>query len=108
MVGFTIFAPQLLLALHGCPSKIAHWPAGCLATTSTQSVLVAPLSISRQNCLFFFFTSLCFHFTPPDKDIALSLSLITYLYGMHPMVLAHIYLVWVRCHPSKTSLPKEA
>ena len=40
--------------------------------------------------------------------IQLSLSLITYLYGMHPMVLAHIYLVWVRCHPSKTSLPKEA
>ena len=40
----------------------------------------------------FVFTSLCFHFTPPDKDLALSLSLITYLYGMHPMVPAHIYL----------------
>ena len=35
MVGFTIFTPQPLLACCGCPSKIAHWPAGYPATTTT-------------------------------------------------------------------------
>ena len=57
------FCPSTTLAPYGCPSKIAHWPVGCRATTSTQNVLVAPLSIPRQNCLFcflplFVFTSL--------------------------------------------------
>ena len=45
------FVPQLFLAPYGHPSKTTHYPAGCPATTSTQSVLVAPLSISRQNYL---------------------------------------------------------
>ena len=63
IVGFTIFIPQLLLPHYACPSSTAHWPVNCPATTSTQSVLVAPLSIPRQNCLscflpLFVFTSL--------------------------------------------------
>jgi len=37
---FTIFTPQLLLAPYGCPSKIAYWPVGCLATTIALNVLV--------------------------------------------------------------------
>ena len=35
MVGFTIFTLQPLLARCGHPSKIAHQPAGCPATTNT-------------------------------------------------------------------------
>ena len=35
MVGFTIFTPQPLLARCGHPSRIAHQPAGCPATTNT-------------------------------------------------------------------------
>ena len=68
IVGFTIFTLQLLLAPYRCPSRTAHWPASCLTTTSAQSVLVAQLSIPRQNLLVLFLTSLRFHFTHPDKD----------------------------------------
>ena len=32
---FTIFTPQPLLAHYGCPSKIDHWLAGYLATSTT-------------------------------------------------------------------------
>ena len=45
------FCPLLFLAPYGHPSKTAHYPVSCPATTSTQSVLVAPFSISRQNYL---------------------------------------------------------
>ena len=68
VVGFTIFAYQLLLAPYGCSSKIAHWLAGCLATTIVQRVLAAPLSIPRKNYLSCFLLLSVFHFTHPDKD----------------------------------------
>ena len=63
MVGLTIFTPQLLLASYGCPFRTTDWLAGCPATTSAKSVLVAPLSIPKQNYLSCFlplsvFTSL--------------------------------------------------
>ena len=50
-VGFTPFVPQPFLASCGHLSRTAHSLAGCPAITSTQSVLVAPLSISKQNYL---------------------------------------------------------
>ena len=54
IVGFTPFVPQLFMAPYGHPSKTAHYSTSCPTTTSTQSVLVAPLSISRQNYLSYF------------------------------------------------------
>ena len=66
MVGFTIFSYQLFLAPYGYPSRTVHWPAGYSATTIAQSVLVAPLSILRQNYLSCFLPLSVFHFTHPD------------------------------------------
>ena len=57
------FAPQLLLAPYGCSSKTAHWLAD-----SARNVLVAPLSILRQNCLSCFLPLSIFHFTHLDKN----------------------------------------
>ena len=54
IVGFTPFVPQPFLAPYGHPSRTTHQLVGCLATTSAQNVLVAPLSISRQNYLSWF------------------------------------------------------
>ena len=68
VMGFTIFTPQPLLAPYGCHSKTAHWPTSHPATTIALNVLVAPLLISRQNSLSYFFTSLCFHYSHLDKD----------------------------------------
>ena len=68
MVRFTIFTPQLLLAPYRCPSRTAHWFAGCSTTTIALNVLVAPLSIPRQNCLSYFLPLFVFHFLHPDKD----------------------------------------
>ena len=55
--GFAAFTPQLLLAPCGCPSKTAHWPAGCPTTTITLNVLVAPFLIPKQNGLSCFLPS---------------------------------------------------
>ena len=41
-----------------------------------------------------------------SSELRLSLSL-TYLYGMHQVVLAHSYFYWVKCHPSRTFLLKK-
>ena len=101
--GFAPFTPQLLLASSRCPSKTAHWPVGYLATPIALNVLVAPLLIHRQNgCL------VSYHplFSLLSLGSGLSLSL-TYLYGMHQVVPAHSYFFWVRCHPSRTFLPKK-
>ena len=51
IVEFGPFVPQPFLAPDGHPSRTTHLPAGCPPITSTQSMLVAPLSISRQNYL---------------------------------------------------------
>ena len=75
---------QPFLASCGHLSRITHQPIGCLATTSTQSVLVAPLFIPGQNSLFGFFPP-----PPPPsfsalpKWIRIGGSLPTYPYGMH-------------------------
>ena len=68
MMGFTIFTPQLLLATYKCPSKIAHLSAGYSATIIALNVLVAPLPISKQNCLSCFLPLSIFHYTHLDKD----------------------------------------
>ena len=70
MVRFTIFTLQLLLALYGCPSETAHWPASCSDTTIALNVLVAPLPIPRQNCLSCFLCLFVFHYPHLDKDQA--------------------------------------
>ena len=66
--GIYHFTPQPLLAPYGCHSKTAHWPTSHPASTIALNVLVAPLLISRQNSLSYFFTSLCFHYSHLDKD----------------------------------------
>ena len=58
--GIYHFFPQLLLAPYGYPSRTSHCPAGYPATASAQSVLVAPLSIPRQNYLSCFLPLLVF------------------------------------------------
>ena len=68
VMRFAIFISQLLLSPHRCPSKTAHWPANCRATTIAQNVLVAPLLIPRQKWLVLFLISLCFHYSYLDKD----------------------------------------
>ena len=61
---FTIFIPQLLLAYCGCPFRIAHWFAGCLATTTT---MCWPRHTSFPNEFsFFFFFYFPWH-SHPDK-----------------------------------------
>ena len=51
IIEFNHFVPQPFLASYGHLFRIAHHPAGCPAITSTQSMLVASLSISRQSFL---------------------------------------------------------
>ena len=51
IIEFTSFVPQPFLASCGHFSRTAHYPVGYPVITSTQSVLVAPLSISKQNYL---------------------------------------------------------
>lgn len=51
IVGFTPFVSQPFLASYGHLSKTAHSSTSCPAITFAQSVLVAPLSISKQNYL---------------------------------------------------------
>ena len=48
------FVPQPFLAPYWYPFRTTHEPAGCLTSTSAQSVLVVPLSILRQNYLSYF------------------------------------------------------
>ena len=67
-MGFTIFTPQLLLAPYGCPSKIAYWPAGYLATTIALNMLVAPLLIPGQKWFVLALASLCSHYFHMGKD----------------------------------------
>ena len=55
IVGFTFFVHQPFLASCEHLSRTTHSLAGCLAITFAQSVLVAPLSISRENYLSYFF-----------------------------------------------------
>ena len=52
MEGFAIFTLQPLLAPYGRPSRAAHWPADCSATTIALNVLVTPLpiQIGRASC----------------------------------------------------------
>ena len=51
IIEFTSFVPQPFLASCGHFSRTAHYPIDYPTITSIQSVLVAPLSISRQNYL---------------------------------------------------------
>ena len=51
IVGFTHFVSQPFLASCGHLSKTAYSPTSCPTISSAQSVLVAPLSISKQNYL---------------------------------------------------------
>jgi len=67
-MGFTIFTPQPLLAPYGCHSKTAHWPTDCLTTIIALNVLVAPLLISRENNLSYYFTFLYSYYSHLDKD----------------------------------------
>ena len=49
---FTIFIPQPLLAYCGRPSKIAHWSAGCSATTITLCWLHHASFLAKKRFLF--------------------------------------------------------
>ena len=96
---------QPFLASCGHLSRMTHQPVGCLATTSTQSVLVAPLFIPRQNSLF------CFSPPPPfllrltqmDKNWRLSPSLPLWHASSGPGPLLASF--WVKCHPNKAFPP---
>ena len=54
IIEFTHFVPQPFFASCWHLSKITHYPVGCPVITSTQSVLVVPLSIFKQNYLSYF------------------------------------------------------
>ena len=63
---FTIFIPQLLLAYCGCPFRIAHWFAGCLATTTTMCWPRHTSFLDEISFFFFFFFYFPWH-SHPDK-----------------------------------------
>ena len=95
------FTYQLFLACYGCPSLATHWSTDCLATTTTLCQLRHIPFPNKGN--FVLFSCLQQH-PHPDKGWVFSL---TNSYGMHLVILAHIFFFWVICHPSKTFPPKK-
>ena len=95
------FTPQLLLACCGCPSRTTHQSTSCLATTTTLYWLRhVPFPDKRS---FVLFSCFLWH-SHPDKGWVFSL---TNSYSMHLVILAHLCLFWVACHPSRTFFPKK-
>ena len=100
VTSFAIFTSSLLLACCGCLSRTAHQSAGC-PTTTTTLCWSCHASFSDKSGFVLFFT-------PLDTHIRIRLDFsFTNLYRMHLVILTHVYLFWVKCHPSRTFPPKE-
>ena len=89
------FTPQLLLAQCGCTSRATHQPASCSAITTTLCWLRSVLVPDKRSFLLFCFSLWHSH---PNKGWVFSF---TNSYGMHLVILAHLSLFQLVCHPSR-------
>ena len=96
---FYYFIHQLFLAQCRCPSKTTHRFVGCSAIITT---LYWPCHVPFLDKRVLFSCSQWHSYL--DKGWVFSF---TNSYGMHLVILAHISLFWVVCHPSKTFSSKE-
>ena len=90
--GIHPFCPSTVFGFLWASLQDCHYPTSCSTITFVQSVLVAPLSISKQNYLSCFLP-LSVSILP--QWIRIVDFLYTYSNGMHQVVLAHTYLFWV-------------
>ena len=93
---FPYYFSLSLLAYCECPSRIAHWLAGCPVTTTILCWLRHVPFPDKGS--FVLFSSFPWH-SHLDKGWVFS---ITNFYSMHLVILAHICLFWVVCHLSRT------
>ena len=92
---FPYYFSLSLLAYCECPSRIAHWLAGCPVTTTILCWLCHVPFLDKGS--FVLFSSFPWH-SHSDKGWVFS---ITNFYSMHLVILAHICLFWVVCHLSR-------